>query len=286
MSKRAAQLRLLQARPGPLLVGAAWDIGTARLLAHLGYEAVETSSAGLAFSTGRPDAAGLLGRDEVLDSAAAVAAAVDVPVSADLENGFGDDPALVAETIRMADARGIAGGSIEDATGRTDHSLYPLGQAVARIRAAAEAAGGGFMVTARCDGFMHGHRDLSEVILRLRAYQDAGADVLGAPGLPDRASVEAVVGALDKPVVVYVGQSDWKPDLAEMAALGVKRVTVGSGLVRVAWTGFMAAAREAQEQGTFTRVAQADPYSAFTELFRALHARAGSSATVRTDMPS
>jgi len=285
MNKRAEQLRLLQARPGPLLIGPAWDIGTARLLAHLGYEAIGTSSAGLAFSTGRPDAAALLGRDEILDSAAAVAAAVDVPLTADLENGFGDDPAVVAETIRMADARGIAGASIEDATGRTDHSLYPLDQAVARIQAAAEAAGGGFMITARCDGFINGHRNLNEVILRLRAYQDAGADVVGAPGLPDRASVEAVVRALHKPVVVFVGQSDWKPDLAEMAALGVKRVTLGSGLARVAWTGFMAAAREAQEQGTFTRVAQADPYSAFNEVFGALHERAGSSATVRTDMP-
>lgn len=271
MSDRAARFRALHAQPGLLLCGNAWDVGTARIAAHLGFPAIETSSAGLAFATGRPDAKGLLGREEMLASLGAIAAAVPVPVSGDLENGFGDAPATVAETIRMAIDIGLAGGSIEDATGHPDSPLYPLEQATDRVRAAAEAAGARFVLTARCDAFMHARGDLAEVIRRLRAYQDAGAEVLAAPGLPDRAAVEAVARALDKPLALYVGLGAWRPDATELAAAGVKRASVGSGLARVAWTAFIAAARDVRESGRFTAVAEAMPFATLNDLFARLH---------------
>ena len=265
-----SRLQALHARPGPLLCGGAWDAGTARLLAHLGYEALETSSAGLAFSLGRPDGAGLLSREEILDSAAAIAAAVTVPVTADLENGFGDDPATVAETIALAASRGIAGGSIEDTTGRPADPLHPHDLAVERVRAAAEAARGRFLLTARCDAYMHGRGDLAEVIRRLQAYQEAGADVLAAPGLPDRAAVESVVRSLDRPVVMFAGLGQWRPALAELGAIGVKRVSPGSGLARVAMTAFLAAARDIARDGDFGRVYQAEPFGQLNTLFQTI----------------
>ena len=265
-----SRLQALHARPGPLLCGGAWDAGTARLLAHLGYEALETSSAGLAFSLGRPDGAGLLSREEILDSAAAIAAAVTVPVTADLENGFGDDPATVAETIALAASRGIAGGSIEDTTGRPADPLQPHDLAVERVRAAAEAARGRFLLTARCDAYMHGRGDLAEVIRRLQAYQEAGADVLAAPGLPDRAAVESVVRSLDRPVALFAGLGQWRPALAELGAIGVKRVSPGSGLARVAMTAFLAAARDIARDGDFGRVYQAEPFGQLNTLFQTI----------------
>ena len=271
---KAEAFRALHEQPGPFLSGTAWDIGTARLIAHLGYPAVETSSAGLAFSTGRPDAEGLLTRAEMLDSLGAMAAAVAVPLNADLENGFGDSAAMAAETIQLAMRRGIVGGSIEDATGRADDPIYSIEHAAERIAAAAAAARGGpfrFTLTARCDAYMHGRSDLDDVIRRLRAYQAAGADVLAAPGLPDKASVRAVVQALDRPVAMFVGLSPWLPDLTELGEVGVKRVSAGSGLVRAALTGFLTAAREVREQGTFGWLAGVTPFSEFNALFRRLH---------------
>ena len=268
---KATLFRSLHERPGVVLCGTAWDVGTARLTAHLGFEAVDTSSAGLAFSTGRPDAAGLISRVELLDSVAAIAAGVDVPVNADLENGFGDAPDHVAETIMLAAARGIAGGSIEDATGRAGDPLYAYDLAVARIRAAAQAARGRFVLTARCDAWMHGGHDLQEVIRRLKGFEDAGADVLAAPGLPDKAALQAVLSAVHRPVATFVGISAWQPDLAELAAMGVKRVSVGSGLARVALTNFMEAAREVKEKGTFTAIGRSVPFGELNRLFRSLH---------------
>lgn len=265
------RLRALHARPGPLLSGGAWDAGSARLMAHLGYDALETSSAGLAFSTGRPDAAGLLTRDEILANAGAVAAAVAVPVSADLENGFGADPATVAETIGMAEALGIAGGSIEDATGDAAHPIYDFDHAVERIGAAVQAAGGRFVVTARCDAFMHTSGDLNEVVRRLRAFEAAGADVLAAPGLPDRSAIETVVRAVSKPVAVYAGLSQWQPTVADLTAIGVRKIGAGSGLARVALTALLAAAREIRETGDFRRVYEAEPFRDLNELFRSLN---------------
>jgi 2-methylisocitrate lyase-like PEP mutase family enzyme len=242
------------------------------LIQHVGFAAIETTSAGLAFATGRPDAAGLLTCGEMLDSAAAIAAGVSIPVSADLENGFGDTPESVARTIRMAVDRGLAGGSIEDATGRPDNPQYAFEAAVDRIRAAVEAAGTGFVLTARCDGYMHGRGDLGDVIRRLQAFQQAGAQVLAAPGLPDRAAVETVARALDRPLALYVGLGEWQPDLADLAAAGVKRASVGSGLARVAMTAFLDAATEIHATGRFTAVAQARPFRELNALFRMLNA--------------
>ena len=214
---------------------------------------------------------GLLSRDEILASSGAIARAVTVPVSADLENGFGDAPETVAETIRLADAAGLAGGSIEDATGRSDDPLYDLGLAADRIRAAVAAVGGRFVVTARCDAYMHRRGDLGAVISRLQAYQQAGADVLAAPGLPDKAAFETLVRSVDRPVAMFVGLSAWLPDAAEIAAVGIKRASVGSGLARVALTAFLAAAQEARENGRFDMVFDAKPFSFFNGEFRRLH---------------
>jgi 2-methylisocitrate lyase-like PEP mutase family enzyme len=268
---KAATLLALHHAPGVLLCGNAWDVGTARLIAHLGFPAIETSSAGLAFSTGRPDAEGLITRTEMLESLGRIAAAVPVPVTADLENGFGDAPERVAETIALARALGLAGGSIEDATGRPDSPLYDIGPAAERIRAAVEAADGRFVLTARCDAYMHGGGDLADVIRRLQAYQEAGADVLAAPGLPTRDDLETLVRAVDRPVAVFVGISDWQPDLAVLTEIGVKRASVGSGLARAALTGFLAAAREIKDAGTFNQVAAAVPFGQLNALFRTLN---------------
>lgn len=268
---KAATLHELHRNPGILLCGNAWDVGTARLVAHLGFPAIETSSAGLAFSTGRPDAEGLITRTEMLESLGRIAASVAVPVTADLENGFGDAPATVAETIALAMAFGIAGGSIEDATGRADSPAYEIGLAAERIRAAAETAGGRFVLTARCDTYMHGRGALPDVIRRLQAYQEAGADVLAAPGLPSREDLETLVREVDRPVAVFVGLSAWQPDLAALTEIGVKRASVGSGLARAALTGFLSAAREIAESGTFTQVAAATPFRELNALFRTLN---------------
>jgi len=271
MPTPAQTFRALHAQPGPLLCGRAWDAGTARIAADLGFPAIETTSAGFAFSTGRPDAKGLLQRDEMLASLAAVAAAVPIPVSADLENGFGDAPEDVAETIRRAIGIGLAGGSIEDASGNPAAPLYDLDLAVSRIRSAVAVAKQDFVLTARCDAFMHGRGDLGLVIERLQAYQDAGAEALAAPGLPDRASVEAVVKALRKPFAIYVGLGAWRPDAAELESIGVKRAASGSGLARVAWTAYIEAATEIRRHGTFTQVAAARPFPELNALFGRLH---------------
>ncbi len=268
---KAATLHALHRNPGILLCGNAWDVGTARLIAHLGFPAIETSSAGLAFATGRPDAEGLITRTEMLESLGRIAAAVSLPVTADLENGFGDAPTKVAETIALAMAFGLAGGSIEDATGHAEAPNYDIGLAAERIRAAAEAADGRFVLTARCDAYMHGRGELRDVIRRLQAYQEAGADVLAAPGLPTREDLETMVREVDRPVAVFVGLSTWQPDLAALTEIGVKRASVGSGLARAALTGFLSAAREIKESGTFNQVATAVPFRDLNALFRTLH---------------
>ena len=271
MPTPAETFRALHAQPGLLLCGSAWDAGTARIAADLGFPALETTSAGFAFSTGRPDAKGLLQRNEMLTSLSAITAAVPIPVSADLENGFGDAPDDVAETIRQAIAIGLAGGSIEDVGGSHTDPLYPLDHAIARVRAAVRTAGDRFVLTARCDAFMHGRGDLGLVIERLQAYAEAGAEVLAAPGLPDRASVETVVKALRKPFALYVGLGAWRPDTAELAAIGVKRAASGSGLARVAWSAFIEAATEIRNAGTFTRVAAARSFPELNGMFGRLH---------------
>ena len=270
---RGEQFRLLHSRPGIFVIPNPWDAGSARMLATLGFEALATTSAGYAFSLGKPDAQGALGREETLANVRAIVGATDLPVSADLENGFGDDPETCAETIRLAADAGLVGGSIEDATGRGADPIYPLELAVARVAAAVEAArtlSVPFVLTARAENLITGRPDLADTIRRLHAFADAGADVLYAPGLTARGDIAAVVKAVaPKPVNVVMGLSGARFTLDELGALGVKRVSLGSSLARAAYGAFLRAAQEVREHGTFEFSAQAAPYAALNAMFKA-----------------
>ena len=226
-----------------------WDIGSARYLASLGFRALATTSSGFAWSRGRTDNGVTL--DEVLRHLEDLAASVDVPVNADFENGFASEPAGVAANVRRALATGIAGLSIEDSTGDASAPLYEFGLAVERVRAAAAAmAGSGAILVARSEGFIAGRPHLAETVRRLSAYAEAGADCLYAPGVRTREEITAVVRAVaPKPVNVLVG-SDFTT-VAELAALGVRRISVGGALARAAWGGFARAAGELARSGTF-----------------------------------
>ncbi len=248
----------LHERSGAFIIPKPWDVGTARLLAHLGFEALATTSMGYAFSLGRRD--NTLDRDETLAYASAIASATKLPVSADLENGFGDSPEVVAETIRLAAAAGVVGGSIEDATGRSDHPIYEIEPAIERVRAAVAAARAlpfPFTLTARAENYWHGRSDLADTIKRLQAYEEAGADVLYAPGLATKADIAAVVNSVSRPVNVVMGLQGVQLSLAELSEIGVKRVSVGSALCRTALGAFLRAAREMREHGTFSFAAEA-----------------------------
>ena len=261
-AQKAAAFRALHEREGAFLLPNPWDIGTARLLAHLGFEALATTSAGYAFSLGKRD--NTVGRDAMMDHVRAIASATDLPVSADLENGFGDDPETVAETFRMAASTGIVGGSVEDATGRPGDPIYERGLAVDRVRAAVEAFP--FMITARAENFLVGRPDLKDTIERLQAYQEAGAHVLYAPGLKTRDDIAAVVSSVDRPVNVLMEEAI-QLNLAELAELGVKRVSTGGALCRAALGAFLRAARELREHGTFSFSAEAVSYREINALF-------------------
>jgi 2-methylisocitrate lyase-like PEP mutase family enzyme len=228
-----------------------WDAGSAKLLAGLGFAALATSSGAAASVLGRRD--GEITRDEALAHARAIVDATDLPVAADLENGFGDAPADAALSIRLAGECGLVGGSIEDFSGLTDKRLYPFNLAVERIAAAAEAARAlpfTFMLTARCENFLRGNPDLEDTIARLQAYARAGADVLFAPALPDLASVRAVCAAVDKPVNFMVGRKGASFSLAELRDVGVRRISLATSLYRAAMAGLVQAASEAR-QGHF-----------------------------------
>jgi 2-methylisocitrate lyase-like PEP mutase family enzyme len=251
--EKAAAFRALHLRDEAFIIPNPWDIGTARLLAHLGFEALATTSAGYAASAGRRDYG--ISRDEMLAHIASIAAATRLPVSADLENGFGDAPETVAETIRQAAEAGIVGGSIEDSTGKRDLPIYQFEHAIDRVRAAAEAARAlsfPFTLTARCENYLAGRTDIHDTIRRLQAYQEAGADVLYAPGLVTTEDITAVVSSVDRPVNVLAGLPGLALDRAGLSALGVKRISIGSGLARAAFNAFLRAAGEMREQGTFT----------------------------------
>jgi len=251
-AQKGRAFRELHAREGAFIIPNPWDVGTARLLAHLGFEALATTSAGYAFSVGRRD--NTIGREEMMAHVGAIVSATDLPVSADLENGFGDDPETTAETIRMAAAAGLVGGSIEDATARPDDPLYAHALAAERVRAAAEAAHAlpfPFTLTGRAENYLVGRPDLNDTIRRLQAYQEAGADVLYAPGLTSKDDIAAVVSAVDRPVNVVMGLQGVRLSLSELSEMGVKRISVGSALSRTALGAFLRAAREMQEQGTF-----------------------------------
>jgi 2-methylisocitrate lyase-like PEP mutase family enzyme len=224
---------------------------------------------GYAFSLGRRDNS--LGRQETLTYAAAITAATNLPVSADLENGFGDAPEVVAETIRLAAAAGVVGGSIEDATGRLDHPIYDFELAVERVRAATAAARAlpfPFTLTARAENYLHGRPDFADTIKRLQAYQEAGADVLYAPALTSKEDIAAVVRSVDRPVNVLMGLQGVQLSLAELSAIGVRRVSVGSSLSRTALGAFFRAATEMREQGTFTFASQAVSPKHMNSIFR------------------
>jgi 2-methylisocitrate lyase-like PEP mutase family enzyme len=243
----------LHKRAGAFIIPNFWDVGSARLLAHLGFQALATSSAGYAFSLGKADRT--VGRDGTLSHAAAVAAATNLPVSIDLENGFGDAPAVVAETIRLAAATGAVGGSIEDSTGRADEPLYERRLAVARIQAAADAVHHlpfPFTLTARAENYLVGKPDLKDTIERLQLYQEAGANVLYAPGLANKSDIATLVSSLDRPVNVLMGMQGVTLTVADLSAIGVKRISVGSGLARCALGAFLRAAEEMRDHGTFS----------------------------------
>jgi 2-methylisocitrate lyase-like PEP mutase family enzyme len=267
-AKKGAAFRALHERDGAFIIPNPWDVGTARLLAHLGFEALATTSAGYAFSIGQQD--NTVGRDRMMIHVGAIAAATDLPVSADLENGFGDDPETVAETIRCAAAVGLVGGSIEDATGRPEDPIYEHRAAVERVQAAAEAARSlpfPFTLTARAENYLVGRPDLKDTIRRLQAYQEAGADVLYAPGLASEEDIAAVVRSVDRPVNVVMGLQGVSLSLAALSALGVKRVSVGSALSRAALGAFLRAAREMREHGTFSFADEVVSYREISRLF-------------------
>jgi 2-methylisocitrate lyase-like PEP mutase family enzyme len=229
-----------------------WDAGSARVLAGLGFQALATSSGAAAGVLGRRD--GQVTRDEALAHARAIVAATDLPVSADLEKGFGDAPEIVAETVRLAAGAGLVGCSIEDATGAQDRPLYDVGLATERVAAAARAARAlpfPFTLTARAENFLRGNPDLSDTIRRLRAFAEAGADVLFAPGLPDLDAVRAVCAATTKPVNFMVGIRGRSFSFAALDAAGVRRISLATSLYRAAMTGLVDAAREIREKGTF-----------------------------------
>ncbi len=235
-------------RPGaPLLLPNPWDAGSARILAALGFRALATTSSGFAATLGRPDMS--VSRDEALAHAAAIVAAVDLPVSADLENGFADDPDGVAETIRGALATGLAGCSIEDSTSRADDPIYPAELAAERVAAAVAAAGDGFVITARAENFLHGRPDLPDTIARLQRFQEAGAHVLYAPGVTAPEQIRALVTSVDRPVNVLALAT--APTVPELAELGVARISVGGAFAFAALGALVEAGRELLDAGTY-----------------------------------
>lgn len=267
-AEKAAVFVNLHQQSGLFLIPNPWDVGSARLLAHLGFQALATSSAGYAFSVGKPDNA--VGREAMMVHAAEVAAATDLPLSIDLENGFGDAPEIVAETIRLAAATGAVGGSVEDATQRSEDPLYDRALAAERIRAAAEVVRSlpfPFILTARAENYLVGKPDLKDTIERLQLYQEAGADVLYAPGLRNKDDIATLVDSVDRPVNLLMGLKDMNLNVTDVAALGVKRVSVGSGLARCALGAFIRAAREMRRFGKVDFADDAVDYQTINSIF-------------------
>jgi 2-methylisocitrate lyase-like PEP mutase family enzyme len=255
---KARQFLALHQPGKPLLLPNPWDLGSARLLAAMGYAALATTSSGFAASLGRED--GSVTREEALVHSAVIVAATDLPVSADLEKAFADEPAGVAETVRLAAEVGLAGCSVEDFTGREDSPIYDTGQATERVRAAAEAAHAGpvpLVLTARAENYLHGRPDLADTIARLQAFQEAGADVLYAPGLRSIDDIRQVVGEVSRPVNVLA--FDGAPTVPELADAGVSRVSVGGAFAFAALGALVAAATELRDHGTYGYLALSGP---------------------------
>jgi len=268
-SEKGRTFRALHQRDSAFIIPNPWDIGTARILAHLGFEALATTSAGYAFSVGQLDNS--VDRERMMQHISDISAATDLPVSTDLQNGWGDDPESAAETIRLAAKAGAVGGSIEDATGRADRPIYDLQLSADRVRAAAEVVHAlpfTFTLTGRAENYLHGRPDIKDTIARLQAYQEAGADVLYAPGLATKDDITAVVSSVDRPVNVVMGLQGVQLSLADLSAMGVKRVSVGSTLSRVAIGAFLRAVQEMHDQGTFTFAEDAATMREISAMFR------------------
>ena len=269
--EKALAFRALHDRPGAFVLPNPWDAGTARLLASLGFEALATTSLGLANSLGRVDGTNGVSRAQVIENCRVIAAATDLPVNADLENGYAHEPRAAAEIIRLAAAAGISGGSIEDATGEPGQPIYDFALAVERVQAAVEVARAlpvPFMLTARAENLLHGRLDLDDTIRRLQAFEKAGADVLYAPGVRDLATIRTVVSAVSKPVNVVMSAADPDLTVAQLAAVGVKRISVGGALSRLALAAFMKGAREIAERGAFTWMRDTMPSKDLKDVFR------------------
>lgn len=270
--KKGETLKALHQRSGIFVIANAWDAGSARILTAMGFEAIATTSAGLACAKGKPDGEGVLTREETFGNVAEIIHATSLPVSADLENGYGDDPEDCYTTILEGAALGLVGGSIEDATGSPGDPIYEFGHAVERVRAAVKAARSmpfEFTLTARAENLIHGRPDMKDTINRLVAYADAGADVLFAPGLSTREDIEAVVRAVaPKPVNVVVGLGITGFSLKDFEAMGVRRISLGSSLARAAYTGFYQAAEEIRKGGTFGYNAASLSYGKINDMMR------------------
>lgn len=257
----------LHARDRAFVIPNPWDAGSARLLASLGFEALATTSAGYAFSVGKRDSFAGLSRDEVLGNAAQIVAATDLPVSADLEDGFGASPEACSRTIEMAITIGLVGGSIEDATGDPDRPIHELQAAVARVAAAADAARGKpFLLTARAENYLWGRSDLNDTIKRLQAFCEAGADVVYAPGLPDLDAIRTVCREVDRPVNVVMGLRGPRYTVEQLSEVGVRRISVGGSFARAALGALKRAAEEVLSRGTFDYADDAIPASALHAL--------------------
>ena len=268
-TEKGTIFRALHERAGAFVIPNPWDVGSARLLEILGFEALATTSAGFAFSVGKTD--NTIGRDQMLAHCADIIAATDLPVSADLCNGFGDTPEIVAETVCLAAAAGLVGCSIEDNCYRADAPIYPFSLAVERIQAAVETARKldfPFTLTARAENYLVGRHDLDDTLKRLQAYQEAGADVLYAPGLPTKDEIAAVIASVSRPVNVLMG-AQGATTVAALSALGVKRISTGSALSRAAYGAFLRAAREMAAQGSFTFVDEAVSFGEISAMFEA-----------------
>lgn len=266
--EKGIQFKALHQRATPFIIGNAWDAGSAHLLTMAGYEAIATTSAGFAFAHGKRDNA--VGRDLILGNAAAIVSATDLAVSADLEDGFGATPQMCAETITIAAKAGLVGGSIEDSTYSDNTPLYDIGLAIARVEAAVEAARAlpfDFMLTARAENFLVGRPDISDVILRLQAYQNAGADVLYAPGLTSLDDIRSVCSSVDRPVNVLAIPSFPALTLEALGQAGAQRISVGSVYARQAYGDLFEKSQEVLQSGQFTSFSANMPYAELLNKF-------------------
>lgn len=269
-AKRARAYRALHERPGMFLMPNPWDAGTAKLFASLGFEALATTSLGLASSLGRVDGTRSVSREELIANCRQIASATDLPLNADLENGYADDPDEAAEIFRLAAEAGVVGGSIEDATGDAAKPIYDFDLAVERVAAAARVAHSlpfPFTFTARAENYLHGRPDFDDTVRRLRAFAEAGADVLYAPGLRDLATIKRLVAAVPRPVNIVMGMIDPEITVPQLAEAGVKRVSIGGALARRAYAALRDAAISMRDAGSFRWVREAMPGKELNAIF-------------------